>query len=167
MNAATSMKMAVWGLIGGFIATAIMDGVCAAFFAGVGMPVDLTYSFIGDAAADFFSRTGLDMAGSRLLGTVVHFFIGTALGGLFGLTTSRVEVFRTDSLRKAVVLAVIYIEIVSQPIVASAPLLGKMTVPDIVNWYALSTGMHLIYAVVLATILSWRRKPAVPLRCTV
>jgi hypothetical protein len=165
MKTDTSSRTIVWGLVGGLVGTAVMDGLCAALFVGVGMPVDLTYSFIGDVAADFCSRAGVDLSGGRLLGAAVHFLIGIVLGGLFGWTVSRFKAFRADSLRRTVVLAIVYIEIVSQPIVASAPLLGNMTSPDILNWYALSTGMHLIYAVVIGAILNWREKTAVSLSC--
>lgn len=158
MKSDTSTKAIVWGLTGGLAATIIMDAACAGFFAGVGLPVDLTYSFIGNVAGGFFSKIGFDVAGSRLLGAVVHFCIGIGLGGPLGFVLSRIGTARVEVLWKGVLIGIFYIEIVSQPIVASAPLLGNMAWPEILNWYALSTGMHLLYGVILGGVLSYSQK---------
>jgi hypothetical protein len=158
MNDDMLTKAIAWGFVGGFAATVTMDVVCAAFFAGLGMPVELIYSFIGNVAGSFFLRIGIDLPGSRLLGAVVHFLLGIALGGLLGLVTPWVKALRVETLKRALVIGILYTEIVSQPIVASAPLLGSMTASETFQWYALSTGMHLIYGVILGAILSWRQK---------
>jgi hypothetical protein len=52
-----------------------------------------------------------------------------------------------------VVVGAVYIEIVSQPLLVTAPLLKEMTSSEIVQWYGLSTVMHLVYGVVLGGIL--------------
>ena len=158
MNNSTSDKAIARGLVGGFMATIAMDLVCAGFFASMGMPADLTYSFIGNVAGSLFSRIGMDLSGSRPLGAVVHFLLGIALGGLLGLAVSRIKALQADSLGKNLLLGIAYTEIVSQPIVATAPLLGNMTSSEILHWYALSTGMHLIYGTILGGILSCRQR---------
>jgi hypothetical protein len=155
MNSITTTKAIAWGIIGGFAATIVMDLACAGLFAGVGMPVDLTYSFIGNVAGSFFMQIGLDLPGSRLLGALVHFLIGAVLGGLFGLAVSRMRFLRPDSLWKDLMLAVLYIEIFSQPILAAAPLFGNLTSSDIINWYVLSFVMHGVFGAVLGAILKY------------
>jgi len=100
----------------------------------------------------------MDLSGSRPLGAVVHFLLGIALGGLLGLAMSRIKALQADALGKNLLLGIAYTEIVSQPIVATAPLLGNMTSSEILQWYALSTGMHLIYGTILGGILSYRQK---------
>ena len=148
----------VWGLIGGFLGTIIMDLIMAALFLVVGMPVDLIYSFIGDVAQSFFLRIGIDVAGGVPLGAFMHFFLGLALGGLLGALVTQVRALRLESLKKGVLVGILYIEIASQPILVTAPLLTKMTASDVLRWYGLSTVMHLIYGMILGGVLSLTQK---------
>ncbi len=148
----------VRGLPGGFVATMIMDVLCAGLFGCAGMPLDLTYSFIGDVAGIFFLKIGIDLPGSRLLGAVVHFSIGVAGGGLLGLAVSRIKILRAGALRRRLLLIVLCTAFASQPIVVTAPLLADMTLSGIFQWYALSTVMHSIYACVLGLVFSYKQK---------
>jgi len=157
----TLTKAIVWGIIGGFVGTIIMDLIIAGLFLLVGMPVDLMYSFIGDVAQSFFLRIGLDVAGGVLLGALLHFFLGLALGGLFGALVTQIRALRLESLKKGVWLGIVYIEIAHQPILVTAPLLIKMTASDIVQWYGLATVVHLIYGMILGGVLSLKQKEAV------
>lgn len=150
----TFTRWIVWGLIGGFAGTVIMDLFIVAFFLAVGMPIDLIYSFIGTVAQSFFSKLGINVSGVILLGAFIHFMLGLVLGALFGLIVTQVKFLRLDSLKKGIFLGILYIEIISQPILVTAPLLIKMTSADIAQWYGLSTGMHLIYGIILGGILS-------------
>jgi hypothetical protein len=154
----TLTKAIVWGLIGGFVGTIIMDLVIAGLFLLVGMPVDLIYSFIGDVAQSFFLRIGIDAAGGVPLGAFIHFFLGLALGGLLGVLVTQIRALRLASLKKGIWLGILYIEVVSQPILVTAPLLRQMTTADIVQWYGLSTVMHLIYGMILGGVLSFKQK---------
>jgi hypothetical protein len=158
MNGKISTTAIARGLIGGLVATIIMDLACAGLFAGVGMPVDLTYSFIGNVAGSFFMQIGLDLPGSRLLGAVVHFVIGVLLGGLYGLMATRIGFLRTDSIKKNMVFTIFYIEVFSQPILVTAPLFGNMAASDVVNWYVLSFVMHAVFGVVLGVVLKYGQK---------
>ena len=155
-------KAIVWGLISGFVGTIVMDLIIAGLFLLVGMPVDLIYSFIGDVAQNFFLRIGINAAGGVPLGAFIHFFLGLALGGLFGALVTQVRALRLHSLKKGVLLGMLYIEIASQPILVTAPLLREMTTADIVQWYGLSTVMHLIYGMFLGGVLSLKQKEAAP-----
>jgi hypothetical protein len=158
MDSNNSTKAIARGLMGGLLATITMDLACAGLFAGVGMPVDLTYSFIGNIVGNFFLQIGLDVPGSRLLGAVVHFLIGIVLGGLLALAVSRIGALQTDSLKKNLLLGILYIELFSQPILVMAPLFGHLTSSDIINWYVLSCVMHAVFGAVLGIILKFRPK---------
>ncbi len=157
----TFTKGVIPGLIGGLVGTIIMDLVIAGFFIVVGMPVDLIYSFIGDVAGSFFLRIGLDVPESVQLGAFFHFFLGIVLGGLFGALVSQSKVFQVDSLKKGMLLGALYIEIASQPILITAPLLQRMTASDVLQWYGLSTVMHLIYGIVLGGLMSYISQPTI------
>ena len=151
-------KGIVWGLIGGFVGTIIMDLVIAGFFLIVGMPIDLIYSFIGDVAQSFLLKIGIHAPGGVPLGAFIHFFLGLALGGLFGVLVSQIRALRLVSIQKGILLGILYIEIASQPILVTAPLLKQMTASDVLQWYGLSTVMHLIYGMILGVVLSYKQK---------
>ena len=154
----TLTKAIVWGLIGGFVGTIIMDLIIIGLFLVAGMPIDLIYSFIGDVAQSFFLRIGMNVAGGIALGAFIHFFLGLVLGALFGVVVTKIRALRLVSLKKGVWLGILYIELASQPILVTAPLLRKMTASDILQWYGLSTVMHLIYGIILGGVLSYKQK---------
>jgi hypothetical protein len=158
MNRGTLAEAITWGGAAGLLGTAVMDLVIVGFFAAVGMPLGLIYSFIGDVTQQFLLRIGVEVPGGVLLGALVHLLLGLTLGAAFGLAVSRVRRLRLDSVLKGALLGVLYIEIVSQPILVSAPLLVKMTTPDVIQWYVLSTSMHIIYGIVLGVVLAFRRR---------
>lgn len=142
----------------GLLGTTVMDLVIVGLFAAVGMPLGLIYSFIGVVAQQFLLLVGLEVPGGVLLGALVHFLCGLVLGAAFGLVVSRVRRLRLDSVVKGALLGVLYIEVVSQPILVAAPLLVTMTTPDVIQWYMLSTSMHIIYGVVLGVVLALRQR---------
>ena len=51
-------------------------------------------------------------------------------------------------------LAVVYVEILSQPILATTLILLKMTAPETLQWFSVSFGMHFIWGVVLGATVS-------------
>jgi hypothetical protein len=155
MRNLTLNKAIILGLIGGFVGTIIMDLVIAGLFLAADMPLDLIYSFIGDIAQSFFLRMGITTPGGIPAGVFFHFSLGLTLGSLFGLLVTQVRALRHLSLKKRVLHSILYIEIASQPILVTAPLLIKMTTSDVLQWYGLSTVMHLIYGIVLGSVLSF------------
>ena len=58
------------GFMGGLAGTLVMDLALAGLFSATGMPTDLTFSFIGDTAATFFSKVGILVSGGIPLGMV-------------------------------------------------------------------------------------------------
>jgi hypothetical protein len=144
----------VLGFMGGLAGTLVMDLALTGLFWATGMPTDLTFSFIGETAATFFSKVGIPLSGGIPLGMIVHYLIGPALGVIFGAAVYRFEVLRMSSLPKGALLGILYIEIISQPILMSAPLLRGMTVSETLQWFGLSFFMHLICGAVLGLVVT-------------
>ena len=145
-------KAVVWGSIGGLAGTLVMDTIVIGLSSALGWPTGLMFSFIGGTAAGFFSMLGVNLAGGVPLGVVVQYLIGLALGIAFAAATSRVRAFRTASVKKAAWLAVLYIEVLSLPIAATAPLIRNMTTADTIRWLSLSLLMHPFYSAVLGVV---------------
>jgi hypothetical protein len=131
-----------------------MGLVTVGLFSALGAPEGYPFAFIGDAAARFFIILGVDAAVGVALGTVVHYLIGLALGGLSGLLVSLAGAPRVGTARRGVELGVLYIELVSLPILATAPILREMTLLATLQWLGLSFAMHLICGAVLGLVMS-------------
>ena len=144
-----------WGLIGGLVGTMVMDLVLMGALSAVGLPALTCFSIVGNTAARFFSRLGTEMAGGVPLGVAAHYLIGPVVGAIFGAAAVQIDALRLDTLKKVVVLAVLYIEILSQPILAMTPILLKMTAPKTLKWFGGSFVMHLIWGVVVGVVVSY------------
>lgn len=142
----------LFGMVAGIIATIVMDIFVAIAMLLMGNPVTFMFSFIGAVAAAFFAKVGLAVAGGVLLGFVFHYLFGLGYGGLFSGLVARLRWLKTRGIWKSILLGILYIEIFSQPFLASAPLVLRMTASDILRWYALSTAMHAIYGAVLGAL---------------
>jgi hypothetical protein len=149
-----------WGLLGGLAGTLVMDLLLMVGLSLAGLPAFTCFTIVGNTAARFFSLLGMEMAGGALTGAVVHYLVGPIVGALFGALITQVKVLRADSLKKGILLAAGYIEILSQPILASAPILLKMTAQETWQWYSIAFGMHLILGIVLGVIVSQGLRPA-------
>jgi uncharacterized membrane protein YagU involved in acid resistance len=158
MNRGTIEAEITWGMAAGLLGTVVMDLVIVGFFAATGMPPGLVYSFIGDVAQQGLLRIGVAVAGGVALGALVHFLLGVVLGAVFGLAVSRIPRLRLGSVVKGALLGVLYIEIVSQPILVMAPLLMTMNTSEVLQWYVLSTSMHVIYGIVLGVAMALRQR---------
>ena len=145
----------VLGLVGGLAGTIVMDLVLIGTLLAAGLPAVISFSTIGDTAAGFFALTGIYMAGGFPLGAAVHYLLGLVLGAAFGGAVSRVDALRTDTVKKGVLLAVLYIEVLSQPILATSPIILKMAASETLVWFGVSAAMHLIWGVVLGIVVSY------------
>jgi hypothetical protein len=143
-----------WGAIGGLAGTLTMDLVLMGALAAIGSPALTCFSIVGNTVARFFSIQSIDMAGAIRLGVATHYLVGPLVGSIFGLVVARVEALRVNTLKKSILLAILYVEILSQPLLATTPILLKMTVPATLQWYVGSFFMHLIAAVVLGAVVS-------------
>ena len=144
-----------WGLIGGLVGTMVMDLVLMGALSAVGLPALTCFSIVGNTVARFFSILGIEMAGGVPLGAAAHYLIGPVVGAIFGAAVAQVNALRVDTLKKSIVLAVLYVEILSQPILATTPILLKMTAHETLQWFGVSFVMHLMLAVVLGVIVSY------------
>ncbi|HEY3548244.1 MAG TPA: DUF6789 family protein [Propionicimonas sp.] len=158
MNRGTLAEEIAWGMAAGLLGTVVMDLVIVGVFAATGMPPGLVYSFIGDVAQQGFLRIGVGVPGGVGLGALVHFLLGVVLGAIFGVAVSRVPRLRLGSAVKGALFGVLYIEIVSQPILVLAPVLMTMSTSEVLRWYVLSTSMHVIYGIVLGVGMALRQR---------
>ena len=143
-----------WGLIGGLAGTMIMDLVLMGVLSALGSPALTCFSIVGNTVARFFSIHGMDLAGSIPLGVLTHYLVGPLVGAIFGTVVARAEILRVNTLKKCILLAIVYVEILSQPLLATTPILLKMTAPATIQWYGGSFVMHLLLAVVLGAVVS-------------
>jgi len=144
-----------WGLVGGLAGTLVMDLILMGALSAAGLPTLTCFSIVGDTIACFFSLLGIEITGGVLPGVATHYIVGPVVGAIFGATVARVDVLRVDSLKKGIVLAVLYVEIVSQPILATTPILLKMTAADTLQWFGGSFVMHFVFGVVLGAVVSY------------
>ncbi len=151
---AAFMKAIGAGLLGGLVATLVLDVIVVGLFPFIGMPADISFSVIGDTAARFFAMLDIEMAGGVPLGLLVHYLTGLSLGGIFGGVASRRDILRLDSTKKGVGLGILYTEVVSFPILATAPIILKMAAPNAAQWFGVSFVMHAVYGSVLALVAS-------------
>lgn len=155
LSAATLARGLVVGFIGGLVVTIVMDLVLVGMLSAVGVPAVVSFATIGDTAAGFFALLGISMAGGVPLGAIVHYLLGLILGMLFGAAVSQAAGLRLGTIKKGIVLGIIYIEVISQPIAAMAPLILKMTSTETLQWFGASFAMHLIWGAVLGFVVSY------------
>jgi hypothetical protein len=144
-----------WGLIGGLAGTMVMDLVLMGAFSALGSPATTCFSIVGNTVGRFFSLKGVDMAISIQLGILTHYLVGPLIGAIFGAIVAWVEVLRVSTVKKIILMAIIYVEILSQPMLAMTPILLKMTLPAMLEWYGGSFMMHLIVAVILGAVVGY------------
>ncbi len=89
----------------------------------MGLPAVVSFSTIGDTAADFLSMISLNMASGVPLGTAMHYLIGSVLGIVFGTAASQVDALRVNTIKKGLVFGILYTQVISQPILAAAPII--------------------------------------------
>jgi hypothetical protein len=76
-------------------------------------------------------------------------------GILFGAVVTKLHVLRAGSLKQITIAAFLYVEILSQPILVSTPLLLKMKTPATLQWYGGAFLMHLVMSIVLGVIVGY------------
>jgi hypothetical protein len=144
-----------WGLIGGLAGTIAMDIVLMVTLPLAGLPALTCFSIVGKTVASFFSMQGIEMTGGVPLGVFTHYLVGPAAGAIFGVAVTQVRVLRLDNLKKSIILAILYVQILSQPILATTPTLLKMTLNKTLQWYGGSFLMHTVLGLVLGVIMSY------------
>ena len=138
-----------WGLIGGLAGTLIMDLVLMGAFAIARLPLLTCFSIVGDTVESIFSIQNTEMSRSIRLGVITHYLIGPLIGAFFGMVIVKVNGLRVNTLKKSILVAILYVEVLSQPLLVVTPILLKMTLPAILLWYGGSFVMHMIAGSVL------------------
>jgi len=146
----------VWGLLGGLAGTIVLDLAQVGTALALGYDADLTYYVSGYTAASFFTSLGINVTGDALLGVIIRYAIGLGLGALFGAVVSRVEALRLDA-AKRVMFSMLYIGVMSQPLLAAAPisLRTQWSVDETWEWFVASFFIHLLYSVTLAVVVGY------------
>jgi hypothetical protein len=168
LGQASLARGVVAGLIGGFVGTIVMDVILIGTLSAIGLPPVISFNTIGDTAAGCLAVIGIKVAGGFPLGAAAHYLLGLGLGAIFGAAMTRLKARRVSTLKRGIAFAVLYIEIVSQPILALSPLVLTMTTSATVQWFGISAVMHLIWGVVLGAVVSYglRSVPATPMTLT-
>ncbi len=152
-----------WGLIGGLAGTIVMDLCLIGAFSVAGLPALTCFSVVGDTVARFFTvlgnavtsfsaTLGLEIAGGVPLGVAAHYVIGPAIGASFGAAVTKIGALRLDSMKKSVVLSVLYVEILSQPLLAAMPILLGWTLLETLQWYGGALLAHSVAGAVLGSV---------------
>ncbi len=148
-----------WGLLGGLAGTLVMDLLLMGAMLVLRLPAGLCFSIVGDTVSSFLALFGAQVAGGVPLGVLTHYVVGPLFGILFGALT-RLPALRGGSLKKITIAAFVYVEILSQPILATTPILLKMKAPATLQWFGGSFVMHLILSIVLGVIVGYGLRPA-------
>jgi hypothetical protein len=142
-----------WGWIGGLVGTLVMDLILIVILTIAGMPAFTCFSIVGETIMHFFLWQGMNNASVTQLGMAIHYGIGPIIGVIIGLLYVKRRTVLTISLKRSVLFAIIFVEILSQPLLVASPILLKMTSDIILLWYIGSTVMHLLAGVVLGSII--------------
>ncbi len=150
MNTVTLRKGMMVGLTGGLAATIAIDAIVIAIFPLMGLTPDVSFSVIGNTAGGFFSMLGLPLAGGVPAGLVVHYITGMVLGAIWGAAVMWRDALRSGSLVKNVGWGILYTEVISFPLLVTAPIILHMAALDAAQWFGISFVMHGVYGSVLA-----------------
>lgn len=133
-----NLKGIGFGLIGGFIGTALMDTVIVMTLLAAGEPADA-----------FFTAVGEKLGQGAALGIALHNMIGISVGFIFALLVLNVRMLKIDTKRKGLVLG---------------GLAGAITIPvgciplaiwlgqPILDVVAFSAAPHMVYGTVLGLV---------------
>jgi hypothetical protein len=144
-----------WGLIGGLTGTIAMDLVLVGGLSALGLPTDTCFSSIGSTVAKFFSLLGIKLSGAVMLGVATFHLLGPVLSAIYGLAVSQVGAVQGITLKKNVVGAVLYAEVLSQLILTTMPILLKMSGSETLLWFAGSFVLHLTWVIVLGFVMHY------------
>jgi hypothetical protein len=146
----------IWGFIAGLLGTIAMDLTLMGGLSILGLPLNTCFSTIGSTVARFFSILGIQLAGDVTLGVATYHIIGPLLGVLYGLIVSQVTALQRITLKKNLIFAILYAEVISQLLLTTTPLLLKMPAKETMMWFAGSFVLHMIWGVVLGLVMYFR-----------
>ena len=153
-------KGIAWGFIGGLVGTMVMDILLMGALLVLRQPAWMCFSIVGDTVSRFLAVFGTQIPGGVPTGVVAHYVIGPLFGMLFGAVVAKFSALREGTLKKVTIAAFVYVEILSQPILATTPILLKMETLATLQWFGGSFVMHLIMSIVLGVIVEYGLRPA-------
>lgn len=142
-----------WGFLGGLSGTMVMDILLMGALPAAGLPALICFSIVGDTFSRFLALFGAQIVGGIPTGVVTHYLVGPLFGIIFGAVMTVFPALQEATLKKSVIAAFLYVEVLSQPILAITPILLKMTATNMLRWFGGSFVMHAILAVVLGAIV--------------
>lgn len=155
-NPSTSfLKGLGWGTIGGLAGTLVMDLLLMGVLLVLRQPAVLCFSIVGDTVSRFLAVFGAQVAGGVPTGLMTHYVVGPLFGIIFGAAVTRLPALRGGTLKKITIAAFVYVELLSQPILATTPILLNMDAPATLQWFGGSFVMHLILSIVLGLIVGY------------
>ena len=149
-----------WGAIGGLAGTLVMDILLMGALLALRQPAWMCFSIVGDTVSRFLAMLGTQIAGGVPTGVAAHYVIGPLVGILFGAAVTIIPALREGTQKKITIAAFVYVELLSQPILATTPILLEMRAPAVLQWYGGSFVMHLILSIVLGVIVGYGLRPA-------
>lgn len=155
MRYSTFIRGLIAGMVGGLAGTMLMYLFGAAIFALLGWPANTSISIIGNAAAAFFSLLGIGLAGGASFGIWLYYLIGLLLGAMMGIAVVSLKPLRLGSLQKRVGLSILFVEVMSLPLLAAGTMALKMDAASAALWFSISFVMHLVYGLVLGVITTY------------
>ncbi|UCE25187.1 MAG: hypothetical protein JSU74_03840 [Candidatus Zixiibacteriota bacterium] len=141
-----------YGILGGLIATIVMDLVMVGLFVIMARPATVFFAFIGDATGAFFTLIGFNISVGATLGTVLHYVLGLLFGLIFGAIAPRWSFLRSEGAIVWMVVAVVYVQILSLGLLIPTTRLLEMTRVEVWELLSLSVFVHSIWGVVLGIV---------------
>ncbi len=148
-------KGLVWGMVASLIATILIDLLMMGSMVFQGLPAEAGFAVIGDTAAGFFARFGLNVPASVLPGLAWHYMIGLGIGALFGVSVTWIHALRLDSLKKGVGLGIVYTEFISLPILVLPSIILSWSASETVESLGFFFSMHVVWGLVLGLVVTY------------
>ena len=148
-------KGIAWGFLGGLVGTLVMDILLMGTLLLLRQPAFMCFSIVGDTVSRILALFGTQIIGGVPTGMVTHYVVGPLFGMFFGALVTKFPALREGTLKKVTIAAFVYVEILSQPILATTPILLKMDTSATLQWFGGSFVMHLILSIVLGVIVGY------------
>ncbi len=141
------------GMVGGFAGTLVMDLVLLTVLWLAGLEPLSCFSMVGMTVRRLLGLPAGEGLTAVLAGVATHYSVGPAVGFLFGVMIQRIRAFQSLPFERTLLIAVLYVELISQPMLVTVPISLQLPLADTLKWYAGSTVVHLICAAVLAAVV--------------
>ncbi len=155
INNSFLVKGILLGAAAGLAGTFSMDLCMMATTSILGLGATFCFSAVGDTAAAFFSSLSIQINGGVLMGLAIPYLVGALIGALYSLIVMRFPALRTCSLKRSILGAVLFVEILAQPMVWMTPIFLKMALADALEWFIGALVMHLTWGIVLGLVIHY------------